>query len=176
MKKIALLVFVACLAVPLVGQEKEVTSDIPQAPPAPLSDEWSKWLVGEWEGWSESTYGRGKERLVVEMGLDGQFVLMQATSEMGEMKWSGMAAMTVDLETGEHKGYWVDSWRGMYEGRGKLEGNKETMQWTGPLVKAIRVVEKVSNDKFVVTEKMTMPDGSIMEGKAEMTRVKKSTY
>jgi len=27
-----------------------------------------------------------------------------------------------------------------------------------------------------VTEKMSMPDGSVMEGKAEMTRVKKKKY
>jgi hypothetical protein len=54
--------------------------------------------------------------------------------------------------------------------------SKEKMEWIGTMGKAVRIVEKVSDDKFVVTEKITMPDGSAIEGKGEMTRVKKSNY
>lgn len=178
MKRFILLAAVLCVALsPALGAQegKAEIGDLPTAPPEPLDDPWTRWLVGEWEGWSESPYGKATESLVVELGLGGQFLLMQATSDLGEMKWTGMGAMTVDPETGHHKGYWIDSWRGMYEGKGKLEGNKETTEWRGSMGTAVRVVEKVSEDKFVVTEKMTMPDGSVIDARAEMTRVKRST-
>jgi hypothetical protein len=35
----------------------------------------------------------------------------------------------------------------------------------------MRITEKVSDNKLVVTEKYALPDGSITEDKGEMTRV-----
>jgi hypothetical protein len=36
--------------------------------------------------------------------------------------------------------------------------------------KAERTMEKISDDKFTVIEKFSMPNGQIMESKSEMTR------
>jgi hypothetical protein len=36
-------------------------------------------------------------------------------------------------------------------------------------------MEKVSDDRFIATEKYTLPDGSTMEDKIEMTRKKITT-
>ena len=180
MKKLFLLTAIVCLVVPLAAQaqeKKEYNGDMPaMAPPAPLNDEWSNWLVGEWEGWTENAMGKSKDRLVIEKGLGDQFLMIQISSKLGEVDWTGMGCMTVDPKTGELRGYWIDSFRGMYEGTGKQEGDEETMTWKGTMGKAVRVTKKVSADKFVVSEKMSMPDGSVMEGKAEMTRVKKKKY
>lgn len=177
MKRLFLLIAIAGLVLPVAAQAQETktANDMPaMAPPEPLNDEWSNWMVGEWEGWSESPMGKSEDRLVVEKGLGGQFLLMRVQSKMGEMDWTGMGCMTVDPKSGELRGYWIDSMRGMYEGTGKLEGDMETTTWKGSMGKAVRTVTKVSADKFVVSEKFSMPDGSMVEGKGEMTRVKKN--
>ena len=41
--------------------------------PKPLDDEWSRWLVGEWEGSVESDVGTGKLWTKTDFGLNGQF-------------------------------------------------------------------------------------------------------
>ena len=49
-------------------------------------------------------------------------------------------------------------------------------EWSGSgQGSSVRITEKVSDDKFIITEKYTMPDGSIMVDKAEMTRRKTAT-
>ena len=168
------LAFTICLALPLLAQDQEATkseSEMAQmTPPQALSDEWSKWMIGEWEGWSESPMGKSKDWMKCEFGLDGQFVMMQITGTMDNgLTYKGMGAQTV-TPAGEMVGYWIDNWRGMYEGKGKPEGNKITMVWESPMGKAERTMEKVSADKFTVLEKFSMPDGQMMESKSEMTR------
>jgi hypothetical protein len=82
---------------------------------------------------------------------------------------------TVEPKTGEIIGYLFDSMRCIAKGTGKREGNKEIMQWQWSAQgqgSSTRITEKVSADKLVITEKYTMPDGSIMEDKWEMIRKK----
>jgi hypothetical protein len=58
-------------------------------------------------------------------------------------------------------------------GRGKREGNRETIDWQWSSGhKSTRITEKVSDDKCVVIERTRMPDGSVMEDRGEMTRCK----
>jgi hypothetical protein len=40
---------------------------------------------------------------------------------------------------------------------------------------SIRITEKVSDDKLVITQEYTLPDGSIMEDRSQMTRKKIKT-
>jgi hypothetical protein len=172
---IQLLLAVTICVTPLLAQEKaeekKVEMDAAQMmPPEALSDEWSKWMVGEWEGWSESAMGKSKDWFKCEFGLDGQFLMMQVSGTMENgMTYEGMGAQTIN-QTGEVVGYWIDNWRGMYEGKGKPEGNKLTIVWESPMGKAERTMEKISDDKFTVIEKFSMPNGQIMESKSEMTR------
>ncbi|MHC4511663.1 MAG: hypothetical protein ACYTAO_22375 [Planctomycetota bacterium] len=76
-------------------------------------------------------------------------------------------------------GYLFDSMRGVAEGKGKLQGNKEIVEWQwfaqGQGASSIRIMEKVSDDRFIAPEKYILPDGSTMEGKGEMTRKKTMT-
>lgn len=199
---VVLLAVVVSISLPLLAQEKEIAKkEMPSmAPPEPLDDNWSKWIVGEWEGWSESAMGKAKDWMKVELGLDNQFLITKYKSKMTEMTaeqmqnikkamnmsneeiekmqssgFKGLGIQTIDPTNGEIVGHWFDSWRNMSKGKGKLEGNKEIMEWSGEMGSGTRITEKVSDNKLVVTEKWTMPDGSVMEGKSEMTRKKMTT-
>jgi hypothetical protein len=79
-------------------------------------------------------------------------------------------------KTGEIVGYLFDSLRCVARGTGKREGNKEIINWVWSVQgtgTSVRITEKISDDKFISTEKYRMPDGGIMEDKAEMIRSKK---
>lgn len=175
---------------------QEMKTDAPaeeMAPPAPLNDPWTKWMVGEWEGESESDAGKTKEWMKVEMALGDQFYVLHLNStmtsisdeglkmwnmtreqaeEMMKMPYQGMGMFTFDPKTGETIGYWFDSWRGAYQGRGTLEGNKETSNWSGPMGTSVRTTEKINENEMRMTFKETMLDGKVAEGSGTMRRKK----
>ena len=166
--------------------------------PKPIDDDWSRWLVGEWEGSGESEAGKGKARVKIELGLNGQFLIMKGEAEIIEINdeqkkylketlhasdeeikkfqsstFKSLEFHTIDPKTGETIGYLFDSLRCVAVGRGKREGSKEIMKWewsANGQGTSTRVTEKVSNDKLIATEKYTLPDGSTMEDKGQMTR------
>ena len=172
-------------------------------PPKALNDDWSKWLVGEWQGTAKSDFDghkdwvTGKCRLNIELALNGQFLIRKGQSRiislsdeyMKQLKgqrlsdsdienirnstFESMEIYTIDPKTGEITGYLFDSLRCVAKGTGKRQGNKEIMNWVWSVQgqgSSTRVTEKISDDKFISTEKYTMPDGSAMEDKAEMSR------
>lgn len=171
--------------------------------PKPVDDDWSKWLVGEWEGSGESNAGKGKGWVQIELGLNGQFLIMKGQAEITQITpeqrqylkdtlhasdediekfqsstFKSLEIHTIDPKTGEIIGYLFDSLRCIAKGRGKREGNKEIMQWQwsgSGQGSSIRITEKVSDDKIIMTEKYTLPDGSSMEDKGEMTRKRITT-
>lgn len=163
-----------CFALPLMAQEKKTgekdMASMP-APPPPLTDTYLNWLVGEWKGWSESPMGKSEDWMKCELGLGGQFMMMQfkSTSPMG--KFEGAGAYTMNQEGGI-EAVWIDSYRDMATGKGKRDGNVMTMHWKGKMGTGTRVTEKLGDDKLKVTSKWEMADGSVMEGTAEYTRVK----
>jgi len=207
MKKIfvILLVLMVILASCAKIQEKEPAKDSALSVflPKPIDDEWSKWLVGEWEGVGESNAGKGKGWVKIELGLNGQFLIYKGEAEItqmtGEQKqylketlhatdediekfqsstFKELQIHTIDPKTGEITGYLFDSLRCIAKGRGKRDPNKEIMEWEWSGAgqgTSIRITEKVSDNKLIVTEKYTLPDGSTMEDKGEMTRKKITT-
>jgi hypothetical protein len=185
-----------------VNREKETAKENRPSAflPKPIDDDWSKWLVGEWEGSGESNAGKGKGRVQIELGLNGQFLIMKGEAEITKITpeqkqylketlhasdeevkrfqsstFKSLEIHTIDPKTGEIIGYLFDSLRCIAKGRGKREGNKEIMKWEWSGAgqgTSIRIKEKVSDDKLIITEKYTLPDGSTMEDKGEMTRKK----
>jgi hypothetical protein len=83
---------------------------------------------------------------------------------------------TIDPKTGERIGYLFDSLRCIAKGTGRLEGNKEIMEWewsvTGQGATSVRIIERISDNKFTLNHKYTLPNGNKMEDKAEFTRKK----
>jgi hypothetical protein len=206
MKKISfvLLALLVSMSMSLMAQEKEMEKAKEEmktmAPPNALDDDWSKWIVGEWEGKTETPMGKHQDWMKIELGLDNQFIMMKYKSKMAEMTPEQMTAMketmnmsdegmakmkdmvykglgieTVNPATGEVIGYWFDSWRGVYKGTGKREGNKTTMNWEGPMGSSTRTVEKVDENKMVMTFTETMPNGKVIEGRSEFTRKEMTT-
>ncbi len=73
--------------------EKETTetNELTLTPPAPLKDDWSRWLVGEWDCAAESDLPgfkasvRGRGQMTAEMGLGGQFLLIRMEGKMAQI-------------------------------------------------------------------------------------------
>ncbi|NIM17421.1 MAG: DUF1579 domain-containing protein [Candidatus Aminicenantes bacterium] len=168
MKKtmVSLVVLVSFLAVSLMAQMP--------TPPKPLDTPIIRWMLGEWEGWMNSPMGKSQEWMACSMGLNDQFMLIEGSSKAGTIKYHGMGAVTVDPKTGDSVGYWIDNYRGMFEGKGKEEGNKVVMEWSGNMGKSTRIMEKIGPDKMKITVKMPGPDGKIVAVSGEMTRIKKT--
>jgi len=179
MKKSLILVMALVLAVamPLFAQEQEMKKPegMPEmTPPPPLSNDWMKWSVGEWEGTTMSQMGDVKEKHSVQMGLDGQFMLVDVKSKMGDKDYHGMGSITLN-PAGEYVGFWIDNFRAMSQGKGTLEGNKLTMSWTMPgMGTYTRVTEKIDADNFKVSATMKMENGMTMDENGSFTRVKMS--
>jgi hypothetical protein len=195
-----LLIALVVFSLPLSAQEKKSESEEQQnSPPPPLSDETSMWMVGEWSGTSESNMGNADELQSIKFGLDNQYVIMDYTSTMTSLNdefvnnmvkqmnmpkdevekmikanpYKGHGLMTLDPKSGEWLGYWFDSWRGSYTGRGKLDGKKITMQWEGTMGKETRTIEKGENGEMIQTFKVVETTGNVMEGKSTMMKKKK---
>ncbi len=141
---------------------------------------------------------KGTGRMKVEQGIGGQFLIVKRAGRVTElsdeyvqhlrqnrhaspkdiedlraMPFEELEIRTVDPHTGEVIGYLFDSWRCVAQGTGLREGNRETMQWewsVGGRGTSVRVTERVSDDRFVVTQKYTLPEGGTMEDRMQMTR------
>ena len=165
--------------------------------PPPLADDWTKWIVGEWEGEGGGNAGTGRGTVRYEMTLGGQFLICRGQGEITELdpdylkkhmhatddeierfRRSGYQALeiyTIDPKTGEVIGFLFDSLRCVATGKGKRDGDKEVVEWawrTG--YKSTRITERLSAAKMMVIERTFKPDGNLMtEEKGEFTRIKK---
>lgn len=182
------------------------TSGLSLTPPKALDDDWSRWLIGQWDcsgesdtpGFKVSVKGRGQ--MNVEMGLGGQFLLIRMEGKMAQISDEYLQHLRQDLHASEDEiralqnltfanlelrsihprsgqivAYLFDSWRCVAQGTGKREANREIMEWKWSLAGAgtsVRTTEKVSDNKIVMTEKYTLIDGSTMEDRTVMVRMR----
>jgi hypothetical protein len=170
---IVLLIVMVSMASCAINQEKEIAEESKPSSfqPEPFDDDWSKWLVGEWKplsgesDWLADESGsrvkidmneEGTGGIKVELGLNGQFLIMRGSSgELTDeqkklfketvkkkrnvsdenierflsMSYKSLEIYTIDPKTGEVIGYLFDSQRCIAEGRGRRQGNKEIMEW-----------------------------------------------
>ncbi len=161
MKKLHLISLVLILGlVSCAYNQKSDKGNIPSlATPKTLNDEWSKWLIGDWQGWAKSDFGKNKNwvigncRLHIQLDLDNQFLIREGWSRVlslsdeyvNQLKSQGltypdiekmrnktfrsMEIYTLDPKTGEIAAYLFDSFRCVAKGTGKHVGNKETINW-----------------------------------------------
>jgi hypothetical protein len=208
MKRLPIILLVAIVSISsfAINEEKETAkkSGSTSFQPKPLDDDWSKWLVGQWEGTAESDVGTGKCWLKIDFGINGQFLIMNSESEINEISdeqrqylkdtmnasdedikksqnstFKELQIHTIDPKTGEVIGYLFDSLRCTAEGRGRRQGNKEIMEWkwsaTAQGATSVRIIEKINDNKFTLNHKYILPNGKKMEDKIEMTRKKMET-
>jgi hypothetical protein len=105
--------------------------------------------------------------------------LMKILKDCKSNPFKELQIHTIDPKTGERIGYCFDSMRCIGKGTGRLEGNKEIMEWewSGTLQGAtsVGIMEKISDNKFTCYHKLTLPNGNKMEEKIEMIRKKIKT-
>ena len=212
---ILLLVVIVSLTSCAINKDNDITKNSGSSThqPKPLDDEWNKWLVGEWKvvsGESSLADESGKVGQIdldeqgaggfkIELGLNGQFLIMKSRAETGEMSpdqikyfkdtlnysdeeierlksnpYKAMLIHTIDPKTGEVIGYLFDSLRCIAQGRGGRQGNKEIIEWewsaTAQGATSVSIIEKINDDKFTYNHKYILPNGNKMEDKVEFTR------
>jgi len=105
--------------------------------------------------------------------------LMKILKDCKSNPFKELQLHTIDPKTGEVIGYLFDSLRCIAKGTGRLEGNKEIMEWkwsvTGHGATSVRIIERINGNKFAINHKYTLPNGNKMEDKVEMTRKKIKT-
>lgn len=213
---ILLLVVMVSLSSCATNEEKETAKEggSTSIQPEPLDDEWSKWLVGRWKvvsgesDWLTDESGstvkidadeEGAGGFEIELGLNGQFLIMRSWAETGEitdeqiqqlketidasdedvermlsMPFQELQIHTIDPKTGERLGYLFDSMRCMAQGRGRVEGNKEIMEWvwsaTAQGATSVGTIERTNDDEFTYNHKYILPNGSKMEDNVRFAR------
>jgi len=164
MMKRTLAILLMSMALPLFAQ----------APPGPLQDDLCDWMVGKWEGTTESTMGKSNDEMEVDWDLEHQFLDFHYKQKMGEgnaaMTYKGRGMMTVHPQTKEYIGHWFGSFRDISTGKGTRTGNKITMTWEGGAGPETRTIEKVADDKMVMAFKGVGPDGKEMSGTTTLMR------
>ncbi len=161
----------------LSAQEQELhPEDMPMAPPQPLNDSWSKWMVGEWAGTTTTEMGKSEDWMKVELAINNQFVLFHYRSKTVEVapemikqmaqqmkiseekarqimmtEYQGMGISTRDPKTDKMVGYWFDGYRDIAQGNGMVEGEKSKMHWKSPMVDLERVTEMVDENTMKIT-------------------------
>ena len=168
--------FISCTVVSQAQEKEQAKETDSYAAPAPLNDDLMDWMIGEWRGKMNGPMGETDEWLKYEYTLENQFLMVSATSKMGDnWDYKGNGAITLKPESKEMMGYWIDNMRGMYKGKGMREDNMVKMIWYGPQGKATRITKKSGNDKFIVIAQSTDAEGNPIESKGEFTRIKDLT-
>jgi len=208
MKRLSILLLIVAVSLSsyAIHEEKETAKESGSASfqPKPLDDEWSKWLVGQWEGSADSDAGTAKLWTKIDFGLNGQFLIMKGEAEIIELTaeqikylkdtlsasdedieryrsstFKNLQIHTIDPKTGEVIGYLFDSMRCIAEGRGRRQGNKEIMEWEWSAqaqgATSVQIIEKIDDNKFTLNHKYILPNGNKMEDKIEFTRKKIKT-
>jgi hypothetical protein len=88
MKRLSILLFVVVsLSAYAINEGKETAKESGSYSfqPKPLDDEWSKWLVGQWEGSAKSDAGTAKLWTKIDLGLNGQFLIMKGEAKIIEL-------------------------------------------------------------------------------------------
>jgi hypothetical protein len=150
--------------------------------------------------------GQGAGSFKIEFGLNGQFLIMRGSSgEMTNeqkkqikdafkettnasdkdierflsMPYKSLQIQTIDPKTGEVIEYLFDSQRCIAQGRGRRQGNKETIEWkwsaTAQGATSVSIIEKINDNKFTYNHKYTLPNGNKMQDYVEFTRKKIKT-
>jgi hypothetical protein len=166
--------------------------------PLPLDNEWTRWIVGDWEGTGESDAGSGRGSLHIGLGFNSRFLIITGEAAVTSMSaqqrqylktqlhttdediarfrarpFRGLEIYTIDQDTGEVIGCLFDNLRCVARGRGEWVGNTQIIEWkwaSGDT--STRITTALGRDRLSIVERIAMPDGSTMEESGEMVRMK----
>ncbi len=89
--------------------EQEKKSVVSLGRPEGLDDEWSRWLVGEWDSTAESDMGgfkcwvKGKGRVKAEFGVGGQFLVVTKEGKVARISDEYLQHLRRNLHTPEEE-------------------------------------------------------------------------
>lgn len=167
MKKFIVIAMVSVLCLAMVLSATRGYGDVP---PKLYDYDWAKWLIGEWEGTYESPQGIGEIRQTFEFAIDAHYIFTTITSKFGEDEYEGMGVFVYYPEQDSAYGNWFDAVQGMNDGHATRKGNKMIWKIERLGRKITRIREKISEDKYIVTNEIIMPDGKIVHSKEVMKR------
>jgi hypothetical protein len=128
-----------------------------------------------WESWNEKGEMTDEQKKQVKEAL-GKYVSDEELERFVSMPCRQLLIQTIDPKTGERIAYCFDSQLLYGRGRGRLEANKEIMEWEwsgiGQGLTSVSIMEKISDNKFTYSMTYTLPGGNEMEEKIEMIRKK----
>ena len=75
-------IMICCLAIPLWAQEEAAHM---KAPPS-IEDSFINWMLGEWRGETSSEQGKAEDYMKCELGLEGQFLILNRENFFFQMK------------------------------------------------------------------------------------------
>jgi len=131
-----------------------------------------------WESWAQTDEMPDEQKKQVKEAL-GKYVSDEELERFVSMPYRQLYIQTTDPKTGERIAYCFDSQRVYGQGRGRLEANKEIMEWEfsgiGRGLTGISIMEKISDNKFTYSMTYTLPGGNEMQEKIEMIRKKIET-
>jgi hypothetical protein len=129
-----------------------------------------------WKSWAEGEMADEQKKQLTDALKETTNASDEDLERFVAMPYKSLLIQTIDPKTGERTGYFFDSQRCIAKGIGRLEANKEIMEWkwslTGQGVTSIGIIEKINDNKFSVLFIYTLPDGKKMEEKLEMIRKK----
>lgn len=200
MKRAGIIMFVLLAALTtllLIAQEKELSAFKATPISTIISEDTWNWMIGEWEGWSESQLGRSKDQLKFELDLNNQFLMTEIKSIMTKLNPEALQKLadeqkkpmveiqrmistpyrskgyaTYDYQTGEFISYWFDSYRNVYTANETRTEDTISirMKEMNGMVTIERTIKKVGEDKMVGTFKNNLPGGKVIKGRFEATR------
>lgn len=135
--------------------------------------DWTRWLVGTWEGICEYDDGQIKKyKHTFEYTLERRWIL--AKLEIGEngAEYKGTGLFWYDPKTGEAVAHWAGILGDSNEGRGKREGDKIIWNFNRLGRRYHRVFEKINEDEYHAMNTILYPDGRVVRTKETMKRVK----
>ncbi len=146
---------------------------------APLPDlgeyDWTRWLVGVWEGYPEDADGnRTPLRQSFEYAAGGRLILTQLrVGEADNPGYFGVGIFSYDPTGGLSKGEWF----GMLGDRNTGLGRRDGERWVWdidryPRARVLRVRERVGEDEYRMTNTTFQPDGSERVTREVMRRVR----
>jgi hypothetical protein len=126
-----------------------------------------------WESWAVAGWMTDEQKKQVKEAL-GKYVSDEELERFVSMPYKSLLIQTIDPKTGERIAYCFDSQRLYGQGRGRLEGNKEVMEWKwsgiGQGVTSVSIMEKIEENRLTISMTYTLPDGNKMEEKIETIR------
>ncbi len=147
---------------------------LPLLPPLDSYD-WTRWLVGEWEGWLEQPDGRRvRQTQSFTFDVDSRFLITRLRQEVASGQWyTGTGMFQYDPASETSVGHWFGIVGDRNIGLGRRDGDRwvwEIQRDGRPRV--LRIRQRIGNDEYRMTNTSVAADGTRRVTTEVMRRVK----